>query len=164
MQAIGHSNSEQPDILQRAMLCSECGACEVFGCTMGLSPRLVNGYLKKEFAKQKVRNPYHEAPCAVRGGREYRMIPTKRLVARLGLSQYDVKAPLLAEMPQVRSVKLLLSQHIGAPAKPIVAVGDSVAKGQLVAEIPEGAGLGANVHASIAGKVVSIDGAIVIQA
>ena len=164
MQAIGHSNSEQPDILQRAMLCSECGACEVFGCTMGLSPRLVNGHLKKEFAKQKVRNPYHEAPCAVRGGREYRMIPTKRLVARLGLSQYDVKAPLLAEMPQVRSVKLLLSQHIGAPAKPIVAVGDSVSKGQLVAEIPEGAGLGANVHASIAGKVVSIDGAIVIQA
>lgn len=51
-----------------------------------------------------------------------------------------------------------LKQHVGGPCKPIVAVGDTVQKGQLIA-IPEG--LGANIHASIAGEIVEIDGVAV---
>jgi Na+-translocating ferredoxin:NAD+ oxidoreductase subunit C len=47
-----------------------------------------------------------------------------------------------------------LSQHIGAPAKPIVVVGQEVKKGE---KIGEAAGfVSAPVHASIAGKVVAI--------
>lgn len=47
-----------------------------------------------------------------------------------------------------------LKQHVGGPCKPIVAVGDEVQKGQLIA-VPEG--LGANIHASVTGKVAEID-------
>lgn len=54
-----------------------------------------------------------------------------------------------------------LPQHIGASAVPIVNVGDSVMKGQLIGQIPEGA-LGACVHASISGKVKSNDGNVII--
>jgi proline reductase-associated electron transfer protein PrdC len=59
-------------------------------------------------------------------------------------------------------ITILLKQHVGAPCKPIVDVGDEVKKGQLIA-IPEG--LGANIHSSMFGKVTEIDGsAIVIEA
>jgi proline reductase-associated electron transfer protein PrdC len=47
-------------------------------------------------------------------------------------------------------VKILLRQHVGAPCKPIVEVGQKVKKGELIAEPT---GLGANIHASVYGKV-----------
>ncbi len=48
----------------------------------------------------------------------------------------------------------LLSQHIGAPAKPVVAVGDRVLKGQMIAEA--GGFVSAPVHASVSGTVKAI--------
>ncbi len=47
-----------------------------------------------------------------------------------------------------------LSQHIGAPAKPVVAVGDTVKRGQLIAE--SGGFVSANIFSSVSGKVKSI--------
>lgn len=47
-----------------------------------------------------------------------------------------------------------LSQHIGAPAKPIVAVGDEVLKGQVIAEA--NGLISAPVHSSVSGKVKGI--------
>ncbi len=52
-------------------------------------------------------------------------------------------------------VVIPLSQHIGAPANPVVAKGDTVKTGQLIAE---GKGfVSANVHSSVSGKVSKID-------
>ncbi len=48
----------------------------------------------------------------------------------------------------------LLSQHIGAPAKPVVSVGDHVLKGQMIAEA--GGFVSAPVHASVSGTVKAI--------
>jgi electron transport complex protein RnfC len=48
-----------------------------------------------------------------------------------------------------------LQQHIGSPAKPLIAVGDKVLKGQLLAR-PEGY-VSAPVHASSSGTVVAIE-------
>lgn len=48
-----------------------------------------------------------------------------------------------------------LSQHIGAPATPVVSVGDKVKKGQLVGSAS--GPISANVHASISGTVVAIE-------
>ena len=51
-------------------------------------------------------------------------------------------------------VTIPLGQHIGAPANPIVAKGDTVVVGQLIAEA---AGfISANVHSSVSGKVKNI--------
>jgi Na+-translocating ferredoxin:NAD+ oxidoreductase RnfC subunit len=49
----------------------------------------------------------------------------------------------------------MLSQHLGAPAEPVVAVGDQVKKGDLIAKAKEGA-LSVNIHASIDGVVKSV--------
>ena len=48
-----------------------------------------------------------------------------------------------------------LSQHIGAPANPIVAVGDTVLKGQKIAEA--GGFVSAPIYASVSGKVKKIE-------
>ena len=157
MQAIGRGQIGESEIYSRAFLCSECGACDTYGCTMGLSPRRVNAEIKKQLIKQGIKNPHHAKPQKVRTNREYHLIPTKRLIARLGISDYDVKAPFSAQEILVSEVSLPLAQHIGAPALPIVKVGDNVVKGDLIAVIPEGASLGANLHAGISGKIVTVD-------
>ncbi len=48
-----------------------------------------------------------------------------------------------------------LAQHLGAPATPIVAVGDMVKVGQLIAEAT--GFISSNVHAPVSGKVTKID-------
>ena len=48
-----------------------------------------------------------------------------------------------------------LSQHIGAPATPIVAVGDEVLVGQKIAEA--GGFVSAPIHASVSGTVIAIE-------
>ena len=53
-----------------------------------------------------------------------------------------------------------MSQHIGAPATPTVKPGERVRAGQKIGEAP--AGLGAAVHSSIDGTVVSVSSAEVV--
>lgn len=62
-------------------------------------------------------------------------------------------APVEVELP--REVILALSQHIGAPAKPVVEKGTHVARGQMVAEA--GGFVSAPVHTPISGTVTRID-------
>jgi electron transport complex protein RnfC len=53
-----------------------------------------------------------------------------------------------------RTVYIFMSQHIGAPAKPLVNKGDVVKKGQMIGE-SQGF-VSAHVHASVSGKVVDV--------
>ncbi len=58
-------------------------------------------------------------------------------------------------MKAPEQVILPVSMHIGAPASPIVKVGDIVDMGQMVAEAP--APVCAPVHASVSGKVIAVE-------
>lgn len=60
------------------------------------------------------------------------------------------------EIPEVPSMVIIpMSQHIGAPCKPIVKVGDKVKKGQLIAQ--SDAFMHSPIHASISGEVIKIE-------
>ncbi len=59
-------------------------------------------------------------------------------------------------LPFAPEVVLPLSQHIGAPAIPVVRKGQYVERGELVAEAAE-SGLSVPIHASVAGVVKDID-------
>ena len=59
------------------------------------------------------------------------------------------------EVPLPKQAVILLSQHIGAPAQPVVAVGDKVKVGQLLAQA--GGFVSAPVHSSVSGTVAKID-------
>lgn len=145
-----------------AMLCCECRTCN-YACPVHLSPGDVALQIKRDLVKAGLKNPYHRQTEA-NPYRDFRRVPMTRLVSRLGLVKYDVPAPLTAVTTPFSRVTLKLSQHIGAPAQPIVKVGDNVAVGDMVGKIPEGA-LGAPIHASINGVVKAVTNEeIVIEA
>jgi LL-diaminopimelate aminotransferase len=54
-----------------------------------------------------------------------------------------------------------LKQHIGAPAEACVAVGSTVQRGDVIGRMADGA-LGADVHASICGRVERVEGGMVV--
>ena len=64
----------------------------------------------------------------------------------------EIPISVVAPPPQVI---IPMAQHIGAPDKPLVAVGDYVKMGQKIGENP--APVSAPVHASVSGKVVAVE-------
>ncbi|MDE5611490.1 MAG: electron transport complex subunit RsxC [Odoribacter sp.] len=58
-------------------------------------------------------------------------------------------------LPLPEQVIIPLSQHIGAPATPVVQKGDTVKAGQLIAQAT--GFVSANIHSSVSGTVVAID-------
>jgi len=61
----------------------------------------------------------------------------------------------ITEPPLPQKVTIHLSQHIGSPSTPVVAIGDEVLTGQLIAEASGFVSI--NQHASISGKVTAVD-------
>ena len=161
MRNIGMSDHDEA-IMKEALLCCECGICEIYACPMGLSPRLVNVHVKKELYKKGIRPEKGSLDLDVRDMMAYRKIPSYRLISRLDLHQYygqpiDEHKDLIAE-----EVAIHLKQHIGKPATPTVAIGDMVIKGQMIGKVERNE-MGANVHASIDGTVTGVTEKITIK-
>ena len=93
--------------------------------------------------------------------RSYRRVPMARLTARLGLAPYNVPAPLTEEPVKTSEVKIMLSQHIGAPAAAAVKAGDHVTAGQVIGAAQDGK-LGVNIHASVDGTVTEVSDKYVV--
>ena len=87
---------------------------------------------------------------------DYRRVPMSRLIDKLGLSAYrDYAVPLNEQDRRPGQVRIPLKQHIGVPTAPTVKEGDKVKPGDLIASIPDDK-LGANVHASVSGRVEEV--------
>ena len=149
--------------LQTAQLCCECNACELYSCPANLHPKSINIVYKQKLAERAIKYQPKQGECKTREARDYRLIPTKRLVAKIGLTAFDRPAPIIQAEFRPEYVQIELRQHIGAPAIPVVTTGDMVKAGQLIGKIPDNS-LGAAVHASFSGTVVEVrDSAIVIK-
>jgi Na+-translocating ferredoxin:NAD+ oxidoreductase RnfC subunit len=138
-----------------AFLCCECGLCQ-YACVMDLQPWKFNTMLKRELGSKGIKNPHHNVPTTAVPFREGKQFNVYRLVSRLGLTKYDLPAPMVETDKVFTKVNLLLSQHIGAPAVAVVNVGDHVERGQLIGDIPEGK-LSSKVFASISGRISAAD-------
>ena len=153
MRAATCKDIQDTDIFLNTMFCSSCGLCENYSCMQGLSPRSLIADYKAGLRAHGIKPPKVEtAPVAKE--REYRKAPMERLMARLDLTRYDHPAPITDMAGEVKKVKLMLSQHIGAPAVPVVKEGDQVEKGQMIAEPAKG--LSVAIHASVSGRVVEV--------
>ncbi|MBR2353412.1 MAG: SLBB domain-containing protein [Clostridia bacterium] len=137
-------------VLDGSLFCSGCGLCETYSCPQGLSPRAMIAELKNA-ARAKNYKPTEVPVDRNVANADLKKISVSRLTARLGLTKYDVPAPMTEDFT-TKKVKLMLSQHLGAPSVPVVKVGEQVTKGQLIAIAKEGA-LSVNLHASIDGVV-----------
>ena len=137
-----------------ASFCSSCGVCEMYACPQSLAPRTLLADMKGGLRNAGIRPPQGVQPVPVKESREYRKVPEERLMARLGLTRYDKNAPLDETLVPVPKVRILLSQHIGAPAQAIVKAGDQVERGQMIGAPANGLSVG--IHASITGKVTEV--------
>jgi Na+-translocating ferredoxin:NAD+ oxidoreductase RnfC subunit len=162
MRAINYGLERPADKVTAAVLCCECRLCEAYACPLELSPMAYYVGIKQELRAQGWVNEVHKrTDFEPHPMREYRLVPTHRLIARLGLTEWEHQTCPLDETDyRPQRVSIPLRQHIGAPARPVVQAGDRVAVGDLIAGIPEDA-LGASVHASIAGRVSAIDDAAI---
>lgn len=162
MRAISMSEGHTEEVFKDALICCECGICEMYACPMGISPRQVNIMIKNELRQKGVKFKTEEKIIPIEQ-RDSRQIPVSRLVQRLNLGKYsEIKFVDKANEVKVDKVYIPLKQHAGKPAKAVVSVGDEVTKGQLIGEI-ELKDIGANIHASINGKVTGISEYIVLE-
>lgn len=136
------------------MFCAQCGLCEMYACSQGLAPKTLMGICKDTLRNNGVKMPQNMVKTDVKKEREYRKVPMKRLISRLGLKKYNVSAPLYYEEIKSGEYKMMLSQSIGAPANPIVKKGEKVNSGQLIAEHVEA--LGVSLHAPVSGTVKDV--------
>lgn len=163
MRASSNKDFQDLNPYLNANFCSSCGVCEMYSCPQSLAPRTLLADMKIGLKKAGVRPPQGVQAAEVKESREYRKVPEERLMARLGLTRYDKDAPLHDETAAVKKVSVGLSQHIGAPAQPVVKPGDTVTVGQMIAKPAQGLSVG--IHASINGVVTAVtDRAVEIEA
>lgn len=154
MRAATCKDMQDTDIFVNTLFCSSCGLCENFSCMQGLSPRSLMADYKAGLRSHGIKPPKDIKPVPAAPEREFRRAPMERLIARLDIARYDKPAPLQDETMKAARVKLMCSQHIGAPAIPIVDIGEAVERGQMIARPADG--LSVAIHASITGKVVEV--------
>lgn len=129
----------------------------MYACPQGLSPRKLIQAVKNGLRANGIKPPKDVQAGPVNPMRECRRVPLDRLIPRLGVNKYQAAAPLYNELAEGFSeVTELCSQHIGAPAVPVVKAGDKVTAGQVIAQAADG--LSVNIHASISGLVTDVTG------
>lgn len=154
MRAVTTNNAALLGNALSVLACSSCGLCTNYSCDMGLNPSAVMAMLKAEMGAKGVR-PVPEESITPNPFIAYKRVPVERLIAKMGLSDYNNDAPYQVGLYIPKRVRLPLRQGVGKPAVPVVKAGDKVTEGQLIAEIPQSA-LGARVHASINGTVIAV--------
>lgn len=162
MQSLGFASGAD-SMIAGTLYCCECNLCTMYACPEDLDPKNVC-VQSKPAARERglffTGSPDSVTPHPMA---DYRRVPMKKLIARLGLSEFTNIGPLTAHDFRPRTVTLPLKQHTGVPALPVVRPGDHVRPGDLLASPPEGK-LGAPIHASIAGTVRLTDTSVIIDA
>lgn len=156
MNALAKGISSDIEAYTSAYLCSGCGICENYACYQGLAPSTIIGELKSKLKERGVKNTLPKIAKKVNIMRESRKVPMERIIARLGLTKYNVNANLVDELYKPYKVIIKLNQNMGEAAVARVKALDLVHVGDLIGEIEEGK-LGANVHASISGVIISVN-------
>jgi Na+-translocating ferredoxin:NAD+ oxidoreductase RnfC subunit len=162
MRNTGFATSRQ-DLIAGAEFCCECNLCSLYACPEDLDPKNISTDLKWVI-KNKTEGRLNFDPGSVKAHpmMDFRKAPIPKLMRKLDLDRFTNKAPLKSGLVGSLVVQIPLSQHIGAPAKALVSEGETVEKGQIIARPQEG-DLGACIHASISGKVLSVGNRIQIR-
>jgi len=161
MQSLGFATGS--DAMVATLYCCECNLCTMYACPEDLDPKTVCAQSKplaRELGLTFKGDPASITPHPLA---EFRRVPMRRLIAKLGLSEFNNTGPLTEHLFAPRKVKILLKQHAGAPSAPVVKSGQRVKVGDLLAE-PQQGKLGARIHASIDGVATVASDAIFIEA
>jgi Na+-translocating ferredoxin:NAD+ oxidoreductase RnfC subunit len=162
MQALGFTGEKGP-LIAGTLYCCECNLCTLYSCPEDLDPKNVCVAAKPAARERKLFFAGRMEEVKAHPLAAARRVPTRRLMAKLGLASFRNVGPLEDRPLAPRRVVLPLKQHAGPPARAVVRPGERVKPGDVVAAPAAGA-LGALIHASISGTVRDVDGAVVIEA
>jgi len=142
-----------------AQYCCECNVCSMIACPEQLDPKNICADAKTLLKQNKAGRTEEELTRLFQEehpARKEREIPIETLYTRLSLKPYDRHAEFARVNWRPKMVAIPLAAHVGAPARPVVAVGAAVQRGQIIAAVEPGQ-LGCPVHASIDGRVTGVD-------
>jgi Na+-translocating ferredoxin:NAD+ oxidoreductase RnfC subunit len=161
MRSLGFSATGSEIWNEYALLCCGCGICTLYACPEALYPReaCLDGIQSLQAQGRKWEGP---SEVKVHPMKEARRVPMKQLITRLGVGRFEANAAYKKVEIAPSKVVLPFKQHTGNDALPVVSVGEMVKRGQTVAK-PEAGALGAALHASIAGRITSLENGIEIQ-
>lgn len=151
--AFSHDRVETNMLSAHALFCCECNLCSLISCPEDLYPAQVCMAIKQALMSQNIAysggslNTAHELIG-------FRRTPIKKIMAKLDLLKFKNKGPLVDYNWQAKHLKLMLRQHIGISAKPVIKTGEAVSANQKIATV--GKNLGAEVHSPIDGKITEI--------
>ena len=160
MRSLGFTKTGASMWNQMAELCCSCGLCTLYACPEDLYPKEACDKAKVEMRAEGIRF-VQQKPVKVHPIKDGRRVPPSQLIMKLKLQDYDVDAPYNSEEINVSRVHIPLQQHIGSVASSIVKSGQLVEAGQLIARVADDK-LGANIHASISGKVTKTDDKMIL--
>lgn len=139
---------------QSAELCCACGLCTLYACPEDLYPKEACDQAKRDMRAVGIKF-VQKTEVEIHPMKEGRRVPLSMLRKRLKVEEYEREAPYADVTLHPRSVRLKLSRLPGVPARPVVRAGQRVGAGELVAAVQK-KDLGANIHASIEGKVKTV--------
>lgn len=144
---------------QSAELCCACGLCTLYACPEDLFPKEACDRAKVDLRAAGIQYVQQREP-RVHPMKESRRVPQSMLRKRLKVEQYDTETPYDRDEMRPASVRVLLKQHAGKAASPLVREGERVRRGQKIGDVgPQE--LGAAIHASIDGTVRAVTDAAV---
>jgi Na+-translocating ferredoxin:NAD+ oxidoreductase RnfC subunit len=136
---------------QWAELCCACGLCTLYACPEDLYPKEACDDGKKDRRAAGLKF-VQQRPVEVHPMKEYRRVPLAQLRKRLQIEEYERETPFQEVDCRPSSVRIKLRQHAGRAATATVQEGKRVKKGQVIGRVDDSK-LGANIHASIDGRV-----------
>lgn len=155
LRAAGANMIAKPEDLLTASLCSGCGVCTMMACCQGITPSVVMAAVKQNLGKNRLAYRANE-PTAPSAERDFRIVPSDRLMARIGVARFDRIAKWVGDMETEQERYILpLSMHVGKPSEPLVEQGDTVAAGQMIAKAADG--ISAALHTPVAGTVMHVN-------
>ena len=146
------TREDQPMVFAGNLSCCECNLCTMYACPEGLDPRGATVIEKRISREQGLK--WSGAEVSEHPMNEYRKVPTRKLMQRLDVVQYKDEGPLSNLNIQPDAVRIPLNEHIGAPSKPVVSVGQTVSRNDLLAEAD--GKISVPVHASVSGKITQV--------
>ena len=151
-----------PELIKTATMCCGCDICSTLACCQEISPMQIIKEYKGILAKNRMKymaDPNEQFTPSP--DRESRMVSAGKWKEMLGVAKYDKFPPIYVEEKlKATQVEVPMSQHIGAPAVPIVKVGDEVKEDQMIAQAADG--LSIPHFAPISGKVTYVDAKTIV--
>jgi Na+-translocating ferredoxin:NAD+ oxidoreductase RnfC subunit len=141
---------------QSAELCCACGLCTLYACPEDLYPKEACDQSKRDLREAGTKYVQKHAP-RVHPMKDSRRVPLAMLRKRLKVEEYEADTPYDDTEARPKAVRILLKQHAGQAATPLVSVGAIVRRGDKIAGV-RASEIGAAIHASIDGTVRAVTG------